>query len=49
MAPSHFVSLSLSLFPEEPPSHEELLEEARRCLELARERLELRERLQEAA
>ncbi|CAK9100256.1 unnamed protein product [Durusdinium trenchii] len=33
---------------QEPPSHEELLEEARRCLELARERLELRERLQEA-
>jgi len=34
---------------QEPPNHQQLLEEARRCLELVRERLELRKQLQLSA
>ena len=34
---------------EEPPNHQQLLEEARRSLELVRERLELRKQLQLSA
>lgn len=34
---------------QEPPNHQQLLEEARRCLELVRERLDLRKQLQLSA